>query len=856
MAIFMFDPTNRAVTMSLPIAQSLPLQQASTYQFGASRIDCATRQVVIDGVAAKLGARAFDVLLVLVERRDRLVTKNELLELAWPSLVVEENNLQVQIWTLRKLLGPATISTIPGRGYRFTARLSTDAEPLPDSPPADFSATAQAAATALDALPRLFGREQELTDLRACVLAHRLVTVIGPGGIGKTSIAKAITAGLRQAFTDGAWVVDLAAVTAPAQLAVTVARALHITLGAGGAIEALANALQDRHVLILLDNCEHLLLPVAEMVNTLTNAAARLHCIATSQEPLRLPLEQVFRMGSLALPTLDALGYARRAAAVRLFEARAQQADFRFALTDDNIAAVVAICAQLDGIALAIELAAARVALLGVQGVLDRLGERLNVLGSSSLALPPRQRTLRAALGWSHALLSHDQQAVFRRLGVMLGRFSLDAAQQVAADRNMDEWAALDHLGALVEKSLVVAELGDHGHVSYRLLETMRHFALEKIAESGEEAATRERHVSFYLALAEQAKGPLEGPQQAAWLVRLDIDRDNLLAALAWCDHAENGTERGLRMAIALMRFWLNRGMMTAGHAACVAAAARPESEKFGRLLSETLITAGRLAAYRGLDFEARELLQRSVDIASRGGFAALSIQALSHLGYAQMSLGERAQARSSFEHAQRVAVADHASADNVIRIAVALAELERLEGNIDEARRLYESVLVHDRAQGDQLATMITLNNLSMVAVVQAEPLRARDMLLESLSISDALGSRRGRLVVMEVCAGLAATLGQWPLAPRFEGAADVHTVQMGRRRDLPDAAFLAPLIEQSKHALGTPAFAVALAEGRALSYDRAVADMSDWLRGLAGSNAKTHESHPPFVQTEAAFR
>jgi predicted ATPase/DNA-binding winged helix-turn-helix (wHTH) protein len=794
------------------------------FVFGASRVDRVARQLCVNGAAVKLGARAFDVLLALIDRRDRVVSKNELLDVVWPGLVVEENNLQVHIWTLRKLLGPLAIATIPGRGYRFTAALDE---------PSDDALTARAEPPPqVEPVSRLFGRDADLMALPQAVIAHRLVTVIGSGGIGKTVLAKAVASQLKPSFADGVWLVDLAAIDATQPLAPLVARALNVTLGGGDSIDALVAVMQRQRLLIVLDNCEHLLLAVATLAADLLARVPQLHLLATSQEPLRLPGEHLYRPGALSLPTDATLDRALLAAAVRLFEARAQQADAHFTLNAANIEAVVDICTQLDGVALAIELAAARVALLGVHGVRDRLGQRLSVLTSSTPAHSERHKTLRAALLWSHALLSVEQKLVFERLGVMAGQFSLAAAQRVATDAAIDEWAVLDHLGALVEKSLVVAHSDAGGSMSYRMLETMRHFALELLAASGEEALIREQHLAYVLDLAEQARGPLAGPQQGAWLERLTVDRDNLVAALAWCERSENGAETALRITVALERFWLSRGMLAQGHSACVAALALPGAAQFAKLCGEALLLSGRMLSYRGLDDESIVQLQKSVAVARAGGFYALLAAALSRLGYSLLNRNQLLLARQHLEEAAALDSKTDPATGHINIANSALAELERLEGNIDAARTLYESELRVTRATGDRLSTMIELNNLSMIAVVQRELGRATEMLLESLAISDELGSRRGRLVVMEVCAGLAAALEQWPRTPRFEGASDTHTTEMGRRRDLPDAAFLAPLLARAQAALGETAFNAELAAGRTLSYDQAVAEMTQWLR------------------------
>lgn len=284
-------------------------------------------------------------------------------------------------------------------------------------------------------------------------------------------------------------------------------------------------------------------------------------------------------------------------------------------------------------------------------------------------------------------------------------------------------------------------------------------------------------------------------------------------------------------MAVALDRFWLSRGMMAQGQLACVAALSLPGAEQHEQLCAEAMLISGRLLSYRGLDIEAIAQLQQCVSLAREGELTQCLADALSRMGYAYLSINDQTTARACLEEAYALSKARQDDFTSGGTAATSLAELERLEGNIDAARHLYGRELRHVRACGDRLSTMIGLNNLSMIAVVQRDHATAREMLLESLAISDELGSRRGRLVVMEVCTGLAASLEQWPLTPRFDGAADIHTVQMGRRRDAPDAAFLAPWVEQAKNALGPVEYDRALAAGRGLSYEQAVSEMSNWL-------------------------
>jgi predicted ATPase/DNA-binding winged helix-turn-helix (wHTH) protein len=519
-------------------------------RFGCFELQATQRRLLQDGEPAVLGARAFDVLMALAERRERVVAKSELLDLVWPGLVVEENNLQVQVSALRKLLGPQAIATIPGRGYRFTAALDSTANGRPDAnPPAPIPAAAQAGAAAalLGNLPRelppLYGREADLQALRALLDTQRLVTVVGAGGIGKSRLAQAAAHASAARWPDGAWLVELAGLMDPGLLANTVAQALGITIAReGAALDDLVAGLGRRSLLLVLDNCEHLLDAAAALVQAVLHEAPKVSVLATSQEPLHLPAEQQYRVMPLAVPAATTASGAREFGAVALFVARVRAVDPRFALTDDSLAVVVDICRRLDGLPLAIELAAARVAALGLRPVCDKLDARFKLLTGGARTTLRRHQTLRAALEWSHTLLGDAEKAVFRRLGVFAGGFTMALAQAVAGDAQLDEWAVLDHLSALVDKSLVVAEAGDVPR--YRLLESARAFALEQLAasETAETDETLKRHAHALLKFLERVDGAnldceLRSDRFAALVLP---ELDNLRAARAWA-HGDAG---------------------------------------------------------------------------------------------------------------------------------------------------------------------------------------------------------------------------------------------------------------------------------------------------------------------------
>jgi len=800
------------------------------YRFGCVELRPAERQLLIDGAQAKVSARAFDLLLALIERRDRVVGKNELLDLVWPGLVVEENNLQVHISALRKLLGTAPIATIPGRGYRFTqvpdeAAVDNVTAPRPETAASSFGAH-------VSALPTLLGREVDLEALRALVLAHPVVSIVGVGGVGKTVLARTLAQRIGSGFDDGAWLIELAPLADPSLVATVAAKAFDVKPGQKTAIEAIAQALAGRRMLVVLDNCEHLLQAVAETVESLRPAAPGVHWLVTSQEPMKLIEEQIYRLDPLALPTEDTLDAARRAGAVALFEARARGVDPRFTLTKGNVAAATDICRHLDGIPLAIELAAARMPLLGLEGLRGRLGERLRVLAGGPRRALARHQTLRAALEWSYGLLTPEQQTVFRRLGVFAGSFSLEAAQQVAADEIIDRWAVLDDLGALIDKSLVVVEPDFLGEPRYRLLETMRHFALDRLDEAGEGEATRTRHLDLFIALAQKAKVELLGPQQGEWMRRLDLDHENMLAAHQRCAAVADGGERDLRLVIGLFGYWMNRALLLLGHQVTNEALRRPGTGPRNVLRAEALMQAGRFGGRIGCFAQAREALEEAIAIGRELGAADLLSQALSALGDTYLEQREFAHARAPLEEALALARASASESYAFERAATALGELERLEGHWQAARSNYEAALAQSRKHGRPRSTWVNLQNLLMVAIAEGEVTGTQQWLKEYLASVDASGIDYGYMNLLLCCAGIAAVQERWEQAARFAAAATFHNERMNWPLDPADQAFADSLHERIRTALSDESFEAEQIAGRALTFDEAVSEVRNWLR------------------------
>mgnify|MGYP001189138894 CR=1 FL=1 len=534
------------------------------YRFAHFELLGTERRLLADGHEAPLGGRAFDLLVALIERRDRTVGKDELIDVVWPGLVVEVNNLQVQISSLRKILGPRAISTIPGRGYQFAMEVS-DLTSGPNGPDdaAHRPVMAEPGAPTVgyariqqgnlpEVLPELIGRAGDLADLLASLGAHRLVSVVGAAGIGKTRLAQAAAHALRREFEDGVWMIELASVADPAVLPLAVAQAMGLTLpGNRSAQDEVIDTLRNRVMLLVLDNCEHLLDAASAFAHALRQRAPGARLLITSQELLKITDEHLYHATTLSVPDASDLMAARVSGAVALLVDRVQALQASFALTEQNCSDVVEICRRLDGLPLAIELAAARVPLLGTGGVRERLDERFRMLTGGVRTAMRRHQTLREALDWSHSLLDDRERAVFRRAGVFAGTFTMHAAQQVLGDGQLDAWEVLEHLGALVDKSLVIAEPTEPPR--YRLLESARAYALEKLRDAAETDATRERHAQAFLAI-------FEAGQQRRWVVSRSAlveahlpDFDNLRAALVW----GTVTTAALHIALAGASAWM-----------------------------------------------------------------------------------------------------------------------------------------------------------------------------------------------------------------------------------------------------------------------------------------------------------
>ncbi len=479
-------------------------------------------------------------------------------------------------------------------------------------------------------LTSFIGRERELTEAATLLGGSRLLTLTGAGGCGKTRLALELAGQRLEDFSDGVWPVELAALGEPELLGPAIAQALDTRLASDRAPEvALAGHIGDRQQLLLLDNCEHLIEPVAHLVQALLGHCPRLTVLATSREPLRIPGEVTWRVPSLSLPKLgERSPSAPEAESVRLFTVRAGQAAPGFELDDENAVAISALCHRLDGMPLAIELAAARVGALTPAQMVERLDDSLDLLSGGSRTAMTRQQTLRATLAWSFDLLDADEQILLRRLAVFSGSFGLEAAEDVCAEQPLKRSGAVGLLGRLIDKSLVHVEDGP-GDRRYRLLDTVRQYAAERLDEAGEGRALERRHRDWYVELAESDPTPAGDLPAMDRQRRLDLERDNLRAALA--SALADDPQVALRLAVALWRFWLMCGYLAEGYRWLTAAlAAAPESTA---VRGRALLAACVIGLRRGVPVHVHEFAAESVaifrEIEDRAGmFDAVEISA------------------------------------------------------------------------------------------------------------------------------------------------------------------------------------------------------------------------------------
>ena len=526
-------------------------------RFGPFELFPQRRALLEGGKPLRLGSRALEVLTVLVEHAGELLSNKDLLARAWPDTYVEEANLRVQVMALRKSLGDGQggaryINNVPGRGYCFVAPVIDHAQPKTLDQP-----VGEDVASSLPVpLTRLIGRDNEVSALVDRLSLRRFVTIVGAPGIGKTSVAVAVARHLVSEYKDGVHFVELASISDPAVVSSTVATALGIPIWSEVSLPDVVEFIRDKHILIVLDNCEHVLDAASGLAVALLKGGSRTHVLATSREPLRADGEWLYRLPTLAAPPPNealTAATARTFPAVQLFVERALAALDSFDLTDANATIVAVLCRQLGGIPLAIELAASRIDVFGAAELAANLRHGLKLLQRGRRTAVPRHQTLRAALNWSFELLSHDEQTILARLSVFRSPFELEEAVAVVADDEISRANVIDAIADLTAKSLVAANVSDPT-TSFYLLETMRAYAAEKLAEP---SLVARRHAEHFAAFFERAEADLEIRSMPVFLEAYSRRIDDVRSALDWAFSADGDGAIGVALTVASAPIWV-----------------------------------------------------------------------------------------------------------------------------------------------------------------------------------------------------------------------------------------------------------------------------------------------------------
>jgi predicted ATPase/transcriptional regulator with XRE-family HTH domain len=694
----------------------------------------------------------------------------------------------------------------------------------------------------------LLGREREIAQV--CALLQqatvRLLTLTGAPGIGKTRLGLRVAADLYAAFADGVVFVPLAPISDPALAITTIAQVLGVQERAGQTLlDSLKGFLREKRLLLLLDNFEQLIVG-APLVGELLAAAPGLKVLATSRRPLHLSGEQEFVVAPLALPprgrdaqasacTADLTQYA----AVQLFIARALAVKADFVVTDATAAAIAEICHRLDGLPLAIELAAARVKLIPPQALLTRLKRRLQFLTAGAQDLPTRQQTLRATIDWSYHLLETGEQSLFARLGVFVGGCTLEAAEAVASELRIEneqlrndsselflnsQFTILNSLAALVDQSLLQQEEGLDGEPRFTMMETIHEYALERLEASGEAEALQLRHADYYLTLAEQAEPALLGAEQGEWMERLETEHDNLRAALRWALD-RNEAETAGRLAGALWHFWVMHGHTSEGRSWLDAVLARGGALP-PVLRAKVLVGAGRLAWHQNDYGRAFAWLEEGLALARANGDRAGIALALHSMGWAALHQGDYVRAQPLLEESLPL-TRELDDTPNTAACLAGLGNTALIQGDYPRAKALSEEGLVLSRAMGVHMAEVLCLVSLGGVALLQGDPARAHSHFAPALALNQEVGNTDPMTAICLLgLAGVATMQGQATRAARLAGGGESLLHAIGGSIPPAVRSHYELIVAATRSQLGEPVFAVEWAAGRALSAEQVIAE------------------------------
>lgn len=674
-------------------------------------------------------------------------------------------------------------------------------------------------------LTSFVGREREIVEVKTLLGRARLLTLTGVGGCGKTRLALQVAADVSDQFPDGVWLVEFAALANSDLVPQTVGSALGVREQSGKQLaETLTNYLRSKKLLLILDNCEHLLTAVSDFAQLLLQGCPSVHILATSRERLGIKGETLYPVPSLSVPDplrLPPFEDLTQYEAALLFLERAKAIQRTFAITEHNARGIAQVCHQLDGIPLAVELAAAKTRALSVQQLAVRLEDRFKLLTGGSRTVLPRHQTLKAAIEWSYDLLSERERVVLRRLSVFAGGWTLDAAEYVCSGAPIDEREVLNHLAQLVEKSLVSADVQGED-ARYGMLETVRQYAWDRLQESGEAASVQRKHRDRYLELAEQIEPELRG--QRAGPQRLEAEHSNLRAALEWCKKEEDGVEAELRLAGALQWFWYERGHWTEGRTR-LEDALRRGGDAPGPPLVKVLRGAAWLAWRQGDYGRATVLGNRGLALCRQLGDKNGIAWFLQELGIVAVHQGSYLAATTLFEESLTL----YRELEDKWAISVALAQLgaaARHQGDYERAAAFYTESYSLSREVGNKGLVAYALRNLGRVALDKQDYERAIDHYGDGLRLSRDIGDRWMIEECLEGLAGVTSGLRRYEQAARLFGAAETLREALGFHRSPLDQVEHDRQVSSTRAELGEAVFGAAWVHGRELPLEQTIED------------------------------
>ena len=850
---------HRAVA-ALPVALSaragLHVGPVLLRENSAADIARGAKPLEVDGLAKPTAARVMS----LARGGQTLLSADARLALGATALPLQSHGH----WVVKGISEPLELFEVAEDGVAFTAPVDGDKGYRVVRSGGRWLPCAQIPNNLPQQATSFIGRERELDEIRFHLTNARLLTLLGMGGLGKTRLSLQVAAEVMAEYPDGTWFLDLAPIRDPALVASEAAQ----VLGAREEpdrplIQTLCTHLKGLRVLLVFDNCEHLIKPSADLANAILRSAPQVRVLASSREMLRVPGEQAYPILPLPVPGRDdGIEALRRSTAVRLFVDRAQLHKPSFALNEREAPAVAELVARLEGIPLALELAAARVRSLTVADINARLKDRYKVLTGGARVLQLRQQTLRALVDWSYELLSDAERTVLNRLGVFAGGFALPAAEQVCGAEPVAGDDVVDLLGSLVEKSLVMLEEGEEG-ARYRMLDTIRDYAREKLEESGESAAAAARHCEHYFAMAKEAGRGLQGPAQAEWVMRVETELDNMRGAMALALAGGVDAFIVVKFAVAMQGFWILRGYSTEGRSLVRAALALPAIQASDVAQAWALYVGAALAETQSDHAEARRMLEtclvlrrrlgNPVDIAAtlstlslarlqegdavgagEGEHEALQIFrqlgdrfgnaiGLLHLGQIGIYLGDDAQARSHLD--QCLAIARDIKHQEVEgECELMLGEIALAAADLEQGCLRFKRSLTVCREAGDKRGEANALRWLGKADLERADVASARRRLGEALRTFRAFEMWEELLGCLEDHAGVARAEGTLDLATRLLGTAAFSREKLGLVRPPRIEQRWQMQVEALRRAMSGPAFDAAWSEGRACEVDDAI--------------------------------